>query len=151
MGACPSVAVTFGHLPVTISLVLLQMAADLDIEFGCSFQCPLAACPLDLFFPFAMKNSWQCWFKSQHFYLFGFLASSYLAFLISLSFYSDTYSLFVKNELSDPQHTPNTHTHTPLPLKYFFFLAALFSFHYVYLIFRVLFYMVGIVPFYWLK
>jgi hypothetical protein len=49
------------------------MAADPDKEVGCSFQCPLAACPLDLFFLFALKNSWQCWFKSQHFYLFGIL------------------------------------------------------------------------------
>lgn len=45
------------------------------------FQCPSEACPLDLFFLFAVKNTWQYWFKSQHFCLFGIFAYSFLAFL----------------------------------------------------------------------
>lgn len=48
------------------------------------FQWPSEACPLGLFFLFALKTSWQYWFKSQHFYLFGIFAYSFLAFLSHL-------------------------------------------------------------------
>lgn len=72
-------AATFGHLPVAINFFLPLMAAVLDAEVACSFLCPLAACPHHVFFLFAIRNSWKCKLKSQHF-IWGDFVSSYFEF-----------------------------------------------------------------------
>lgn len=108
-----------GLPPVAADPLPWHAAADLDKEVGCSFQCPLEACPLDLFFLFAVKNSCQCWFKSQHFYLFGIFAYSFLAFLSSLAaveiaVHSGTFSVSGENE----RPPPRTHYTDTQPIKY---------------------------------
>lgn len=51
-----------------------QMAADLNKEIGCSFQCPVEACPLHLFFLFAWRTAGSVGLKASVFICLGFLS-----------------------------------------------------------------------------
>lgn len=145
-GRCPSqgLAAVSALPPVAVNPLPWHTAADLDEEVGCSFQCPLEACPLDLFFLFTVKSSCQCWFKSQHFCLFGIFAYSFLAFFSSLAaaeiaVHGGTYSVSGENQRPPPlARTPppnSLHKHTSCKIFAYLFFSIPDCFCYVHLIF----------------